>query len=96
MADSKEASLMSIMTMARHGRQLSLPSRYLRMVEGFEERDSRTWASVVDEVLISVCWQESVFSTKNPTYKNLLEWSGRRTFFAPSGTVISLAHATKC
>ena len=36
-ADSEEASLRSIMTMARHGRRVSLTSRCLRVVEGFED-----------------------------------------------------------
>ena len=38
--NSEEASLMSIMTMARHGRHDSLASRCLRVVEGFAERFS--------------------------------------------------------
>jgi hypothetical protein len=36
-ADSEEASKMPIMTMARHGRRVSLPSRCLRVVKGFDE-----------------------------------------------------------
>ena len=51
---------------------------------------SRRWASLRSTNRY-VFRQESVFFTDNPMYENLLGWSGRRMFFYPSGTVISLA-----
>ena len=92
-ADSEEASLRSITTMARHGRRVSLTSRCLRVVEGFEDGSGLTRTSCYrrsSDLTGTFFGRRVVLSADNPTYETLLRWSGRLPFFYPSRRVISL------